>query len=38
VEGNEDVDNIIGFLGKFFDYVAPVCAFLDPRHILLANS
>jgi cytochrome P450 len=25
VEGNKDVDNIIGFLGKFFDYVAPVC-------------
>ncbi|KAF2030628.1 pisatin demethylase [Setomelanomma holmii] len=24
VEGNRDVDNIIGFLGKFFDYVAPV--------------
>lgn len=24
VEGNEDVDNIITFLGKFFDYVAPV--------------
>jgi hypothetical protein len=24
VEGNKDVDNIIGFLGKFFDYVAPV--------------
>lgn len=24
VEGNQDVDNIIGFLGKFFDYVAPV--------------
>ncbi|KAH8707621.1 pisatin demethylase [Phaeosphaeriaceae sp. PMI808] len=24
VEGNEDVDSIIGFLGKFFDYVAPV--------------
>jgi hypothetical protein len=28
VEGNEDVDNIIGFLGKFFDYVAPVCTIL----------
>lgn len=24
VEGNTDVDNIIGFLGQFFDYVAPV--------------
>lgn len=24
VEGNKDVDNIISFLGKFFDYVAPV--------------
>lgn len=24
VEGNKDVDNIIEFLGKFFDYVAPV--------------
>ncbi|KAF1360743.1 pisatin demethylase [Lizonia empirigonia] len=24
VEGNQDVDNIIEFLGKFFDYVAPV--------------
>ncbi|KAF1918980.1 pisatin demethylase [Ampelomyces quisqualis] len=24
IEGNKDVDNIIGFLGKFFDYVAPV--------------
>lgn len=24
VEGNKDVDNIIAFLGKFFDYVAPV--------------
>lgn len=24
VEGNKDIDNIITFLGKFFDYVAPV--------------
>lgn len=29
VEGNKDVDNIIEFLGKFFDYVAPVRTILE---------
>lgn len=35
VEGNKDVDNIIGFLGKFFDYVAPVRTsdFLQHHHL-----
>jgi hypothetical protein len=32
VEGNKDVDNIIGFLGKFFDYVAPVSPTLYNHH------
>ncbi len=29
VEGNKDVDNIIGFLGKFFNYVAPVSCYFQ---------
>ena len=28
---NEDVDGMIGYLGKLFSYVAPVCAAHIPR-------
>ena len=38
VEGNKDVDNIIGFLGKFFDYVAPVRLYVIVSHMPVLTS